>query len=72
MYTNYECINFFFLEVKREYDNHFVNGYLGKYVIEFVNKHRSYPQVVSLDQAVAMGCLENCSTYFPTCKVRFF
>ncbi|XP_060844215.1 uncharacterized protein LOC132924125 isoform X1 [Rhopalosiphum padi] len=55
-------------DVKKEYYNTFVNGYFGQNVIKLVNKHTGYPQVVTLDQAIAMGCLENCPIYFPTRK----
>lgn len=55
-------------DVKNEYYNNFVNGHFGQNIIRIVNKHTGYPQVVTLDQAIAMGCLENCPIYFPTRK----
>lgn len=55
--------------MKKEYYNNFVGGYFGQKVIKLVNKHIGYPQVVTLDQAIAMGCFENCPIYFPTRKV---
>jgi len=58
-----------FQDVKKEYIDTFVNGYFGQNIIKLVNKHIGYPQVVILDQAIAMGCLENCPIYFPTRKV---
>jgi len=60
---------YFFQDVKKEYYDTFVNGYFGQNVIKLVNKHIGNPQVVTLDQAIAMGCLENCPIYFPTRKV---
>lgn len=55
--------------MKKEYYDTFVNGFFGQNIIKLVNKHSGYPQVVTLDQAIAMGCLENCPIYFPTRKV---
>jgi len=55
--------------VKKEYYDTFVNGFFGQNIIKLVNKHSGSPQVVTLDQAIAMGCLENCPIYFPTRKV---
>ncbi|KAL4136129.1 hypothetical protein QTP88_007694 [Uroleucon formosanum] len=55
-------------DVKKEYYDTFVNGYFGQNIIKLVNKHIGNPQVVTLDQAIAMGCLENCPIYFPTRK----
>lgn len=55
--------------MKKEYYDTFVDGFFGQNITKLVNKHIGHPQVVTLDQAIAMGCLENCPVYFPTRKV---
>jgi hypothetical protein len=69
---NYYCFFFFFLEVKKEYYQTYVDGPLGQNIIKLVNNYVGYRSIMTLDQALKMKCFESCPTYFPTSKVSMF
>ncbi|XP_050528654.1 uncharacterized protein LOC126898540 [Daktulosphaira vitifoliae] len=56
-------------EVKKDYMSSFIDGQLGQKVINLVNQRIGHPQVITLDQALAMGCFQNCTPYYPTKKI---
>ncbi|XP_050438344.1 uncharacterized protein LOC126844297 [Adelges cooleyi] len=56
-------------DVKREYTNTYIDGPMGQRIINLVNQRIGYTPLVSLDQAIAMGCFKNIPSYFPSKKI---